>query len=87
MTQPRFDLLYHSPIHFSPGMANLPSQAAGRIGGRAVLYYMLTTVLAVLLGILLVTTIKPGSRDDDPIDRANRDTVLKPADAILDLVR
>ena len=69
------------------GMANLPSQAAGRVGGRAVLYYMLTTILAVLLGILLVTTIKPGSRDNDEIKRANRDTILKPADAILDLVR
>ena len=69
------------------GMANLPSQSAGKVGGRAVAYYMLTTFLAVLLGLLLVTTIKPGDRGDDDISRAKRNTVLKPSDAILDLVR
>ena len=69
------------------GMANLPSQAAGKVGGRAVAYYMLTTFLAVLLGILLVSTIKPGDRGDDNIDKENRNTILKPVDAILDLVR
>ncbi len=31
-----------------------------QVGGRAVAYYMLTTVLAVILGIILVTTIRPG---------------------------
>ena len=69
------------------GMANLPSQAAGKVGGRAVAYYMLTTFLAVLLGILLVSTIKPGDRGDDNIDKAIRNTILKPVDAILDLIR
>lgn len=68
------------------GMANLPSQAAGKVGLRAVVYYMLTTFLAVLLGILLVSTIKPGERDSQK-EKADRDTALKPSDAILDLVR
>ena len=32
-----------------------------QVGGRAVAYYMATTVLAVILGIILVTAIQPGS--------------------------
>lgn len=78
------------PLVFSSlvaGMANLPSQAAGKVGGRAVAYYMLTTFLAVLLGILLVTTIKPGDKGDKDLEKTDRETLLKPVDAILDLVR
>ena len=42
------------------------------MGGRAIAYYMSTTVLAVILGIILVTAIQPGSAaikgDDDEIE-------------------
>ena len=31
------------------------------MGGRAIVYYMVTTLLAVFLGIALVTTIRPGA--------------------------
>ena len=31
-----------------------------QVGGRAVAYYMSTTVMAVILGIILVTAIHPG---------------------------
>ena len=30
------------------------------MGGRAIVYYMATTVMAVILGIILVITIHPG---------------------------
>jgi Na+/H+-dicarboxylate symporter len=30
------------------------------VGGRAIVYYMATTVMAVILGIILVITIHPG---------------------------
>lgn len=40
------------------GTLNL--KASGRIGGRAITYYMITTVMAVMLGIILVLTIRPG---------------------------
>ena len=32
------------------GLANLDMGSSGRMGGRAVLYYMSTTLLAVILG-------------------------------------
>ena len=35
-----------------------------QVGGRAVAYYMSTTVVAVILGIILVTAIHPGKPGD-----------------------
>lgn len=41
-------------------LGNLESAFAGKVGTRAALYYLLTTMLAIGLGILLVMTIQPG---------------------------
>ena len=43
----------------------------GRIGLRTFIYYMLSTVLAIALGLLLSNVVKPGSR----IDSATRDSL------------
>lgn len=40
------------------GTLNLKS--SGRIGARAITYYMITTFMAVILGIVLVLAIRPG---------------------------
>ena len=34
----------------------------GKIGLRTMVYYLSTTVLAVILGIVLAVTIRPGER-------------------------
>uniref|UniRef100_A0A8D3BT98 Amino acid transporter n=1 Tax=Scophthalmus maximus TaxID=52904 RepID=A0A8D3BT98_SCOMX len=53
------------------GVAALDSEVSGKIGLRAVIYYFSTTIIAVILGIILVMTIKPGvSQTADHIDRA-----------------
>lgn len=75
-------------------IGSLNLRLSGRIGSRAIAYYMITTVMAVILGIVLVTTIRPG------IDRGGDETVNKPpanttisarhtttTDTMLDLVR
>ena len=59
-------------LAFSTGSDyNSISPLLSQVGGRAVAYYMSTTVLAVILGIILVTAIRPGSAavkgDDDEI--------------------
>uniref|UniRef100_A0A182T5S8 Amino acid transporter n=1 Tax=Anopheles maculatus TaxID=74869 RepID=A0A182T5S8_9DIPT len=70
-------------------VGSLDLSLSKKIGGRAVLYYLATTVLAVILGIVLVVTIKPGSDRDggevesDSIQSRNVTTV----DTLLDLVR
>ena len=62
---------------------------SGKVGLRAVAYYMATTVLAVVLGIVLVVSIKPGEGGIDAGDL--QETVAKrnitTADTLMDLLR
>uniref|UniRef100_A0A8C1UVF5 Amino acid transporter n=1 Tax=Cyprinus carpio TaxID=7962 RepID=A0A8C1UVF5_CYPCA len=70
------------------GVAALDSEVSGRIGLRAVVYYLSTTIIAVILGIVLVTTIKPGvSQSADNIERAGSTPNVSTVDTLLDLVR
>jgi Na+/H+-dicarboxylate symporter len=70
------------------GMASLPTTAAGRIGGFAVVYYMITTLMAVILGIILVASIQPGNKGFDSDSVAEQKGQLtEPVDALLDLIR
>lgn len=39
----------------------------GRLGGKTLLYYMTTSLLAILVGLVLVNTITPGIVDGEPI--------------------
>ena len=55
-------------------LGNLESSFAGKVGTRAALYYFLTTMLAIGLGILLVMTIQPGVNPaDDSSDNNGTD--------------
>uniref|UniRef100_A0A8C1QAR1 Amino acid transporter n=1 Tax=Cyprinus carpio TaxID=7962 RepID=A0A8C1QAR1_CYPCA len=68
------------------GVAALDSEVSGRIGLRAVVYYLSTTIIAVILGIVLVTTIKPGvSQSADNIERAGSTPNVSTVDTLLDL--
>ncbi|XP_041476050.1 excitatory amino acid transporter 1-like [Lytechinus variegatus] len=70
------------------GMASLDRQASGKLGLRAVLYYFTTTFIAVILGIILVMTIRPGARGSkDDIDSSGDVESVNTADAFLDLLR
>uniref|UniRef100_A0A3Q4BX64 Amino acid transporter n=1 Tax=Mola mola TaxID=94237 RepID=A0A3Q4BX64_MOLML len=42
------------------GISSLDSKASGKMGMRAVVYYMVTTLIAVFIGIVVVTIIQPG---------------------------
>ncbi|XP_045577554.1 excitatory amino acid transporter 3 isoform X2 [Salmo salar] len=70
------------------GVAALDSDVSGKIGLRAVVYYLTTTIIAVLLGIALVITIKPGvSQKAENIDRTEVTQNVNTVDTLLDLVR
>lgn len=68
-------------------IGTLDLSMSGKIASRSILYYMTTTVTAVILGIILVMTIRPGvgaSVDQKPSTMQR--TVLT-ADTLLDLIR
>ncbi|XP_068858017.1 excitatory amino acid transporter 3 isoform X3 [Aphelocoma coerulescens] len=70
------------------GVAALDSSVSGKIGLRAVVYYLCTTIIAVILGIVLVVTIKPGvTQRASEIDRVGSTPEVSTVDAMLDLIR
>ncbi|KAJ1530739.1 hypothetical protein ONE63_005594 [Megalurothrips usitatus] len=60
-----------------------------KIGARAIVYYLTTTVMAVIEGIILVLIIHPG-RSDEGVDKIKREGTSRnvtTADTLLDLIR
>ena len=49
------------------GIANIGSGSAlGRLGGKTVLYYASTSLIAILIGLVLVNLVSPGVVDGEP---------------------
>ncbi|XP_032451771.1 excitatory amino acid transporter isoform X1 [Nasonia vitripennis] len=71
------------------GMAQLDARSSGRIGVRALTYYMATTVLAALVGIAVVLLIHPGDPRIKNIvaQGAGDEAKVSSLDAILDIIR
>lgn len=71
------------------GMAALDPRSSGWIGGRTIIYYMVTTIMAVILGIILVVTIQPGykGRKKEEIEPSGKAKVVNTLDTIFDLIR
>ncbi|XP_053512087.1 excitatory amino acid transporter 3 [Artibeus jamaicensis] len=70
------------------GVSALDSNVSGKIGLRAITYYFCTTIIAVILGIVLVVSIKPGvSQKVEDIDRTGSSPEVSTVDAMLDLIR
>ncbi|XP_068598005.1 excitatory amino acid transporter 2a [Brachionichthys hirsutus] len=70
------------------GLAGLDAKSSGRLGTRAMVYYMSTTVIAAFLGVVLVLLIHPGN----PKLRANlgqgkKNDEVSSMDAVFDLIR
>jgi Na+/H+-dicarboxylate symporter len=56
-----------------------------KIGARAIVYILSTTIISVCLGIILVTTVKPGGTPDDSTSSDEKTSTI--ADTLLDLIR
>uniref|UniRef100_A0AAQ4QN71 Amino acid transporter n=1 Tax=Gasterosteus aculeatus aculeatus TaxID=481459 RepID=A0AAQ4QN71_GASAC len=80
--------LNSSGLTLVSGISSLDSKASGKMGVRAVVYYMVTTLIAVFIGIVIVIIIQPGkgSRDSPVVNSGNIEPV-QAADAFLDLIR
>lgn len=70
-------------------MAQLDARSSGRMGFRALMYYSVTTILAAIVGIVMVLMIHPGDPRIKSTITAPRseDTKVSTLDAILDIIR
>ncbi|XP_061680739.1 excitatory amino acid transporter 5 isoform X1 [Syngnathoides biaculeatus] len=69
------------------GLSSMESRACCRMGVLTVTYYLWTTFMAVVVGIVLVVIIKPGAGTDMESNRLGGGPVMTSADALLDLIR
>lgn len=72
-------------------IGSLDLSLSGKIGGRAVFYYMTTTVVAVIEGIILVLAIHPGELRTEDAGSAKKTEAstrnVTTQDTLMDLVR
>ncbi|KAM6921774.1 excitatory amino acid transporter 5 [Xenentodon cancila] len=69
------------------GLSSMESKACCRMGVLTVTYYLWTTFIAVVVGIMLVIIIKPGVGTEMESNRLGGGPVMTSADALLDLIR
>ncbi|VDL79787.1 unnamed protein product [Nippostrongylus brasiliensis] len=73
-------------------LASVDSHTAGKLGMISLIYYFITTMMAVILGIVLVVMIQPGkwmaTNIEEIVGEVNKAPCISTAiDTILDLVR
>ncbi|KAG7468296.1 hypothetical protein MATL_G00141530 [Megalops atlanticus] len=70
------------------GLAGLDAKSSGRLGTRAMVYYMSTTIIAAILGVILVLAIHPGNpKLKARLGEGNKNDEVYSLDAFLDLIR
>jgi len=68
-------------------IGQLDLRTSGRVGSRAVIYYMTTTALAVTLGVILTITIRPGvGNQEQELSSSSGSRNSTTVDTLLDLV-
>ncbi|XP_031648495.1 excitatory amino acid transporter 5-like [Oncorhynchus kisutch] len=69
------------------GLSAMDTKASGRLGVLTITYYLWTTFIAVIVGIILVLVIHPGTGTEKDGHRGGSGPVMTSADALLDLIR
>ncbi|XP_043938587.1 excitatory amino acid transporter 2 isoform X2 [Protopterus annectens] len=70
------------------GLSGLDAKASGRLGTRAMVYYMTTTIIAAILGVILVLAIHPGNpKLKEKLGEGVKNDEVSSLDAFLDLIR
>ncbi|KAM6960977.1 excitatory amino acid transporter 2-like isoform 2-T2 [Aplochiton taeniatus] len=70
------------------GLAGLDAKSSGRLGTRAMIYYMSTTIIAAVLGVILVLLIHPGNpKLKENLGEGMKNDEVSSLDAFFDLIR
>ncbi|XP_035251903.1 excitatory amino acid transporter 2b isoform X1 [Anguilla anguilla] len=70
------------------GLAGLDAKSSGRLGTRAMVYYMTTTIIAAVLGVILVLLIHPGNpKLKEKLGEGAKNDEVSSLDAFFDLIR
>ncbi|XP_077005730.1 excitatory amino acid transporter 5 isoform X3 [Tamandua tetradactyla] len=69
------------------GLASLDAKTSSRLGVLTVAYYLWTTFMAVIVGIVLVSVIHPGGAAQKEVTEQSGKPIMSSADALLDLIR
>lgn len=70
------------------GLAGLDAKSSGRLGTRAMIYYMTTTIIAAVLGVILVLIIHPGNpKLKENLGEGLKNDEVSSLDAFFDLIR
>ncbi|XP_025727429.1 excitatory amino acid transporter 5-like [Callorhinus ursinus] len=69
------------------GLASLDAKTSSRLGILTVAYYLWTTFMAVIVGIIMVSIIHPGRVAQKETTEQSRKAIMSSADALLDLIR
>ncbi|KAJ4938879.1 hypothetical protein JOQ06_028345 [Pogonophryne albipinna] len=69
------------------GLSAMDTKASGRLGFLTITYYLWTTFIAVIVGIVLVLVIHPGTGTEKDGHHSHSGPVMTSADALLDLIR
>ncbi|XP_034391496.1 excitatory amino acid transporter 2b isoform X1 [Cyclopterus lumpus] len=70
------------------GLAGLDAKSSGRLGTRAMVYYMSTTIIAAVLGVILVLVIHPGNpKLKENLGEGEKNDEVSSLDAFFDLIR
>ncbi|XP_059370766.1 neutral amino acid transporter B(0) [Carassius carassius] len=74
------------------GAASLDPKALGKLGGWAMLFFLVTTLISSTIGVIMAFIIKPGSSDGQKMSSLHQDDTQVPEakeviDSFLDLIR
>ncbi|XP_043941386.1 excitatory amino acid transporter 5 isoform X2 [Protopterus annectens] len=69
------------------GLAALDAKSSSRLGIITIAYYLWTTFVAVIIGIIMVSIIHPGGAAQKEITEQSGKPFASSADALLDLIR
>lgn len=69
------------------GLAALDAKTSSRLGIITVTYYLWTTFVAVIVGIIMVSIIHPGGAAQKEDTEEGAKPIMSSADALLDLIR